>query len=44
MGEYTDYNTLNYAKDTVQSHNLKKVLFAAQAKNASKTQQLTRVI
>jgi len=44
MGEYTEYNTLNYSKDTVKSHNLKKVLFLMQAKNASKTQRLKRVI
>lgn len=42
--EYTDYDTLNYSKDTVQSHNFEKVLFAVQARNASKTQQLKRVI
>jgi len=28
MGEFTVYNTVNYSKDTVQSPNLKKALFA----------------
>ena len=39
-----DYNTLNYLKDTVQCHHLKKVLLAVQAKNASNTRKLKRVI
>lgn len=44
MGEFTDFNILNYSKDTVQSPNLKKALFAGQAKNSFKTRQLKRVI
>jgi hypothetical protein len=44
MGEFTDYNNLNYSKDTVHSPNFKKALFAVQAKDASKTRQLEKVI